>query len=291
MICVCSHDAGGAEVLASYVRQNNLDCVFSLEGPALSIFERKLGRIHNMPVEKAIKDGESLLCSTGGWSNLEWRAIGLAKDHQKKSIAFLDHWVNYKERFIRNGVLHLPDEIWVGDEIAEKIAKQVFPSILVKLEPNPYFADLNAEIRKFSTDSSIHENEIRVLYVCEPIGEHALLFFGNENYWGYTEETALRYFLDNVHAPNFNVVTLVLRTHPSEPRDKYNWVLKEFDLPIVFDNSRTLLESIMGCDIVVGCESMAMVVGLIAGKRVISSIPPGGKECSLPYPEIERLAR
>ncbi|MGB1984427.1 MAG: hypothetical protein ACPHOH_03080, partial [Porticoccaceae bacterium] len=39
----------------------------------------------------------------------------------------------------------------------------------------------------------------------------------------------------------------------------------------------------------VGCESMAMVVGLLAKKRVISAIPPGGRPCQLPQPAIENL--
>jgi hypothetical protein len=32
-----------------------------------------------------------------------------------------------------------------------------------------------------------------------------------------------------------------------------------------------------------------MVIGLIAGKRVLSCIPPEGMPCPLPQPEIEML--
>jgi len=34
---------------------------------------------------------------------------------------------------------------------------------------------------------------------------------------------------------------------------------------------------------------MAMVVGLLAKKRVLSSIPPGGRPCQLPQLDIENL--
>jgi hypothetical protein len=36
-------------------------------------------------------------------------------------------------------------------------------------------------------------------------------------------------------------------------------------------------------------HSMAMVVGLLAKKRVISTIPPGGKKCGLPQDAVEHL--
>ena len=37
------------------------------------------------------------------------------------------------------------------------------------------------------------------------------------------------------------------------------------------------------------CDTMAMVVALAAGRRVISAIPPGGRPLSLPFSEIERV--
>ena len=42
-------------------------------------------------------------------------------------------------------------------------------------------------------------------------------------------------------------------------------------------------------DVVVGCETMAMVVALHVGKRVISCIPPRGGICKLPHSGIEHL--
>ena len=50
-----------------------------------------------------------------------------------------------------------------------------------------------------------------------------------------------------------------------------------------------LIIEIINSDIVVGCESMALVVGLLANKQVISSIPPEGRICQLPQKEIQHL--
>jgi hypothetical protein len=58
---------------------------------------------------------------------------------------------------------------------------------------------------------------------------------------------------------------------------------------IEIGGDKTLLEEITEVNVVVGCSSMAMVVGLLAKKRVICSIPPGGRMCALPQKGIEHL--
>jgi hypothetical protein len=68
-----------------------------LEGPALKIFERKLGPIEQMPLDDALRQSDGLLCGTSWQSDIEWRAIELARSRGKPSAAFLDHWVNYRE--------------------------------------------------------------------------------------------------------------------------------------------------------------------------------------------------
>ena len=65
----------------------------------------------------------------------------------------MDHWVNYLERFELNGNTILPDEIWVGDKDAERIANKTFNKTPVIFYPNPYFEDLKDEI------SSIEEKK------------------------------------------------------------------------------------------------------------------------------------
>jgi len=129
----------------------------------------------------------------------------------------------------------------------------------------------------------------RVLYVCEPVAEHALAQYGNERHWSYTEHDALSFFLTNVASLGQPVAAITIRRHPSERENKYQWARNFIALPVEFGATRSLLEETLASDIVVGCESMAMVVGLLAGKRVISAIPPGGRPCQLPHPGIEHM--
>jgi hypothetical protein len=289
MIAVISHDAGGAEILSSYVRQEGMECLFVLVGPARSIFERKLGRIATSTLDEVIRKSTSMICSTSWESDIEVQAIKLSRTLGKRSVAFLDHWVNYRERFTRCGEIVLPDEIWVGDHMAKAMATDVFLNVPIKLIENPYLKDIKREFNSIQTYSPSRSGSISVLYVCEPISTHALLRYGNAHHWGYVEDDALRYFLLNISALNKPVERVVIRPHPSEANDKYSWVQQEFKLPILLGGTCPLVEEIAESDVIVGCESMALVVALSIGKKVLSCIPPNGRTCVLPHTEIVKL--
>ena len=288
MIAVVCHDAGGAEILSSWVQTCNEPYCLVLEGPALTIFKRKLGDFQQSSLVDAVERCDWVLCGTSWQSNLERKAIALAISAGRHVVAFLDHWANYRERFLEQGVAVVPSEIWVGDVYAEKIAKEVFPAIPLALKPNPYFEELRRELNSIGSPTPATDQR-KVLYVCEPIREHALAQHGDERYWGYTEEDALRYFLDSLHAIDCTVSAITVRPHPSENQSKYEWAEHYTSLPVRLGGAKSLLEELVAADVVVGCESMAMVVGLLANKRVISSIPPGGRGCALPQNEIESL--
>ena len=288
MIAIVSHDAGGAEVLSSWLHQNPQPYCLVLGGPATAIFQLKLGIIETHSLEDAIELCDWVLCGTSWQSNIEKQAIVQAKVAGKKVIAFLDHWVNYVERFQLDGVTVLPDEIWVGDVDAEIIAQNIFPITKVVLTPNPYLRDILTNLQ--AVKEYIHgSKQCSVLYVCDPISEHALLVYGNERYWGYTEEEALQFFLDNIPALGSPISAIEIRPHPSESKDKYDWVRRTNSLVTGTASNKSLIEQIQEADVVVGCASMAMVVALLAKKRVISSIPPGGMACVLPQAEIEHM--
>ena len=289
MLCVVAHDAGGAEIISSHIRRKGLVCRYVLAGPAQKVFERKLGPLERTALEDGLRHSDRLLCGTSWQSDLEWCALGIARDQGKPSIAFLDHWVNYRERFVRNGETRLPDEIWVGDVLARDMAREIFPGLPVRHVDNPYFEDLRRELVLLPRSVRVNPKAAQILYVCEPLREHALRQYGDERHWGYTEEDALRYFLTHLDALGTPVERVVVRPHPAESPDKYAWAEQKFDLPIIRGGDRPLFEEIVDSDWVVGCESMAMVVGLLAGKRVLSCIPPGGRLCTLPQYEIEHL--
>jgi hypothetical protein len=287
-VAVVSHDAGGAEILSSWLNRAHCPACVAVAGPAESIFRRKCPQAEFLSLDEALTKSSWVLCGTGWQSNFERHAIARGRALGKKTVAFLDHWVNYRQRFEEGGHSVLPDEIWVGDIHAERIARALFDRTPVLLQPNPYVEDLLAEIAAIKT-KKLESATSRILYVCEPVADHALAQYGNQRHWGYTEQDALRFFLTNVAALGQPVEAITIRPHPSEQAEKYHWALGQITLPVEFGGKKTLLEETLAADIVVGCESMAMVVGLLAGKRVISTIPPGGRPCQLPHGDIEHM--
>lgn len=290
MIGVVAHDAGGAEIISSYIRRQGLSCSFCVDGAARSVIARKLGPVPFLPLEALVEKCDWLLCGTSFLSDLEWRALGLARKAGKRCVVVLDHWVNYPERFTRRGEFHWPDEVWVGDETAARIARETLPEIKQTLVPNAYFMDIQDEIKAVPAPLKLAGTGLNILYVCEPLRDDGIALHGDERHWGYTEEEALSYFLSNARCLGDNISNIVVRPHPQEALDKYDWAIKEFELPLICGENRTLLEQIVACDIMVGCATMAMAVGVLAGKRVISCIPPGGKTIPLPLAEIENMS-
>jgi hypothetical protein len=285
-ILVLANDAGGAEVLSSYLKTIDANFTFKLTGPAVKVFDSK-GLQTNTPI-KDLKEYDLVLASTSWKSDLELNYIKDAKELGIKTISFLDHWCNYLERYTRDNQSYLPEEIWVTDKFALKIAEEIFQDIPIYNNDNYYLKEIEANLEDI--ESRVSKNNGRVLYVCEPLSEVAKKFHNDENYWGYTEFDSLKFFLSNIDELNLNYSEIVIRLHPSESRDKHNWCISEYpNLPIKISSEDTLLDDIVRSDVVVGCESMALVVAMTANKNVISTIPHSGRECLLPHTNLKHL--
>ena len=279
-VAIISHDAGGAELISSMVYHKKLKCKFSLGGPAKKIFEKKIGSVKNLPFREAINKSNYAITGTGWATDLEYNAIKYAKDKQIPVIAYLDHYVNYKERFIRNDLEILPNQFWVTDKYSFDICKNIFPSTKLKIVDNFYLKDQLSQIKKI--DDLIEDN---LLYILEP----------TRNKWGKNklgEFQALDYFLSKLSFLNLPRNTKInLRPHPSDKFGKYDSWIKERKEPFKFliNESLSLNESISKSKWIVGCESYALVIAIEAGRKVFTSLPSWAHECRLPQKKIVKM--
>ena len=122
---------------------------YLLDGPARAIFARKLG---DLPEGGPSPEGRDLvLCGSSLSSPLERRAVRAARAAGVRSAVWLDHWTNYPTRFVLDGATALPDELWVADEHAARIARATLPGPPVIVQGNPYLDEIVGEIRALET--------------------------------------------------------------------------------------------------------------------------------------------
>ena len=135
-ISICAFDAGAAAHILEWSKNFNCSIKYSLGGPALKIFQKENKNLINNNIEESL-NGSSLHIAGTAWStDFEISSTKLAKENSIYTISVLDHWVSYKQRFIYKGEIILPDEIWVSDQMAKKIASDEFPSVKISILPN-----------------------------------------------------------------------------------------------------------------------------------------------------------
>ena len=160
-ILVCAHDAGGANLLFHWAvrAKSRLSIVANVEGPAASVFSNEFPEFSRQDCQGL----DAVIASTGWQSDFEFNWLQRAKENQVKSISYLDHWVNFESRFIRNQTTVLPDQLWCADGVASEIASSssFFKNTDVRQVGNYYWQDIK---RKLTCS-----DESQILLLHEPI--------------------------------------------------------------------------------------------------------------------------
>lgn len=288
-----AHDAGGAELVAAWARRHHVaDSCCVAEGPAQRVFASTVARMLDRTEALArLVEFRSVLTGSSWGSDVEKLFIERAVLLGIRCVTYLDHWTDYRERFTSAGHLLLPSEIWVADEYADAIARASFPGHPVRMAGNCYLDEVAAQVKARSVPQHARAGKKRTLFVSEPLSEAASRNHGDRNYFGYTELQALGAFLEYARSHwARDVEEIRIRRHPSEQPGKFaSFVDARSPLPVTECGEAPLVEDCAWADWIVGCQSMAMVVGLLAGKQVFSAIPPDGRPSAIPHAGIVPL--
>ncbi len=273
-VLIVSHDAGGANLLAYWCKkwQSRVNFIYKVAGPALNIFKSlDLGEtcIEQYPSPALV---DAVVTSTGWQSNFEYEAIQWAGQHNIRSASYLDHWVNYQERFIRSRTAIYPDEIWMGDRDAHNMAKEVFSLKNIKLRfmRNQYFCDLKKQVASHATKAD------SIIICLEPI----------RNGISYSEVyPRLVQYLSN---SKYQAEKVVIRDHPSGT-DTGIELLKELLMPQfnVTISQQALWQDLAFASAVVGYQSSVLAYACYLKITAISYFPADKLEPILPHKDIE----
>lgn len=276
-LAVVCHDAGACNVILPWLQDRTSQVRAVMQGPAQRLWRSRFGDAPLCDsVEEALEGARLLISGTGWATSLEHDARVWAHQRGVRSVAVIDHWVNYPERFVRNGRTQWPDEFWVTDPEALDVARGHFPSERVHCHPNLYLAEQTAAV------PPLGDGDQALLYVMEPM----------RNDWGRGiagEWQALDWFMTHRVASGIPATTPIrLRPHPSDEAGKYTaWLA--IHPAVQLDGNATLAQSLQGARWVVGCESYALVVALAAGRTVLCSLPPWAPKCRLPQAGLRWL--
>jgi len=300
-IAIVACDAGSASHIASWLAKRPSLARFRLEGPAVKLFEAAFdSSIDCQHSLTEIIGGSKIVITGTGWSSdLEHRARVMASELGIPSVAVLDHWCNYRERFQRNGREQLPDALWVADAEAAALAAAEFPNVPVLQLPNQWLEGLcrTVQVLRSKTNHQPRRPARRLLYLLEPIRVPWSQGPGGVSEAG--EIQGLHYWLQQLPhlidqgwvAPQLELEALALRPHPSEPAGKYDALIAEAatSWPIQLDRAPALAEALAWADAAFGCETQALVSAMECNVPVWCTIPPWGPTCRLPHKGIMYL--
>lgn len=293
-IAIFSHDAGASEILLELCRANITTqefCIFCLlDSPCNTLVKAKKLEPYTLNItdqksdifKKLLDFNPSLILYGTGWQNhLEYTFLEYAREYKLTSVAFLDHWSNYRERF------GYPNEKW-RQNLPSFIAthnKESF-ELAKKLNlPNVVAIKNYAQKREFLYAKNIFE-EIKeqdiLLFLSEPTSKVAQKSYGDTNFWGFDEVKIFKDILDNKDL--FNCEKIVIRVHPSDTPQTY----KNIDTDVIISD-KTLLEDIARAKIIIGIDTVALYSAYLLGKKAISYIPSNKRDCLVPLPKENKI--
>ena len=286
-ILVVAYDAGGAEILAAYVKKHftkNDFCVYA-GGPAVRIFKReKIPQKSILPSTKKNltniiakeSDSDLVLLGTGIMTKTERHALEIAKKFGLKTAAYLESWVYYRERFgypKENWRKNLPDEIWVGDKYALRLARRNFGRrIPIRFVANEYFKNIIDRYKKGIRRSSPPRE---ILFLSLGLTKGIQEIFGEMLQFIYLQKKP-------------HVVRI--RFHPADDRKRYDTLIRKYSGRIIIKKSREkdIVRDLLHASVVIGTNTVAMIPAVLVKKKTISIISPTMKS-ELPHHQIIKV--
>lgn len=267
--------AGPAQLILPWIELDRGVVRACLQDPALTLWRSRFGERGLVPTIEQALDGAAMLLSGSGWhSDLEFQARAEAAARGLRSVAVLDHWIDYAGRFQRDGLRLLPTEIWVCDAEAYVLARATFPGQVVSLQPNLH---LREQVERLAPCPDPQRRQ-QVLLLPEPVGQT----------WGGDapgEEQALDYLLANAAFLGLREpLNLRLRPHERDPPGRWDaWIAaRQRHHSVGLDLSPDVATAIDRVAWVAGLESTALVLAQAAGRRAVCLQPPWAPRSRLP---------
>ena len=262
-LAVVCNDAGGAEIISSWLKKNNIFFKGVFTGPAREIFKKKKIRYKPYNLNDAINNSNWVMTGTSWTSSLERNAIKYAKKKKKYDLTFLDHWINYKPKFKSGSQYIYPDEIWVGDNKAAKIAKKTFKKTKIKLTKNQLWEDFKKEKKNYKKQKKIKRFLIATSNLDSQVFAKKTKLTDSEMIL-----KTIRFIKTKFKKQYKNLGQISIKKHPSEKKKKYINFIDRYNLRgLKIENGKNILNTINHYSVLIGCETMLIVLAKFVGLK------------------------
>jgi hypothetical protein len=313
VVLAAGGDPGGAAALAPVLQLLDRERRVRLEvfayAQAVDVFTSAGLTVHAVPqtataewfsgVFERVNPALVLVSTSCNGSDHEKRFIEGARRRGIPSVAVLDFWSNYGERFSdgEGNLRSLPDVVTAMDDAARDglIAAGIPPRCIV-VTGQPAFDSLAANRAAFSDADraavrarlGVGDNECVVLFVSQPLrqlyGDSAL----SPRYLGYDECTVFGVVaraVSRVSRESDTAVTVVFRPHPRESSD---WLTLRPNpgFPLIVASDEDPRRLALASDLIVGMTSVLLVESCRLGCPVLS-LQPGSRAIDV-FPEPMR---
>jgi len=296
-IAAFCNDAAPSNNLVSIVKKYEKEFTWYFfaykNSPAFRIFQdagQYVAELHEKSdIEDLLKNISADIVIVGtSWQNkTHLDFIKKARELHIHSIALLEHWVNYRERFgypQKGWQENIADFVTLNDELGYSMAQKLGFSNAIKLR----FEALLDDMQRFQTCKNKEQN--RVLFISEPTKKVAFTTFGDENFWGFNEFEVCEEICKNMD--KFSTSRLSIRLHPSDDTQKYDYLLGKYpNLSIEIENpyETPLIDSLCKNRVIVGIDGFVLFEAMVLGKLSISLIPSSKRECVVPIFEQNKI--
>ena len=291
-IAVFAHDAGGSELLLELLNSSlhvgefkvfctvDSPCKKLLKSKKLIDYQEIIKPNREFVFEKLNLFKPNLILYSTGWQNhFEYFFLEYAKKRAIPSIAFLDNWTNFRERFSypnKNWKKNLPDFIATHDETSQSLANNFGFSNVVTIKNYA----LQKQLKEYNNINTKEENIL--LFLSEPTAKVAKRTYGDANYWGFDESTVFKTILKS--QKKLTCKKVVIRLHPSDEADVY----KKIE-PSITISSSSLVEDISRAKVIIGLDTSVLYLAFLLGKKVISFLPSKKRDFHIPVPKKNQI--
>jgi hypothetical protein len=201
------------------------------------------------------------------------------------SVAVLDHWCNYAERFtVERPFDALPGTLAVMDEAAaDRLVSEGCPRDRIAVTGQPHFDDVVQGTRTFDREQvrrelGIEVDRVVLVFASEPQARYYGSGPSDPRFLGYTEDDALMAVTRAARtvAPR---ALLIVKLHPLEAGDAF-YDLGDGDAGVETQTIRAYPPEhlIAAADVVLGMTSVFLLEAALTGVPAISVRPGGGDD-------------